>query len=187
MTKKLEKIWAGKVLTSEELKQYANFEMGLQSRFTADDKRAFEKSWAQVIGKISSHLDQDPKSEAGILLGKQVIELVSELYGREYAGLRYSIWNKGFKAGKTAGEYVTAPEVVYWMDSAVDAYYRERIYGLLDEVERGDPLDLSPQWNALMEEMFGTSENLKQKMCEAAQTDDRIGSKAKEWVKQFSL
>jgi len=186
MTKKLEKISARKVLTPEELKQYANFEMRIKSRFTEEDKRDFEKIWDKVIRQISSFLDQDPKSEVGILLGKQVIDLVSELYGREYAGLRYSIWDKGFKSGKIDGEYSTAPEVVEWMDSAVDAYYRGRIYGLLDEVERGSPSDLSHQWNVLMDEMFGTSENLKHKMCEAVQVDARIGSKAREWIKQFS-
>ena len=100
MTQQLEKTWAGKVLDPEEIKQYANFETGLKTRFTAHEKKSFEENWADLVEQIRSHLDRDPKSEFGIMIAKQAMDMINDLYGREHANLKHSIWEKGFKKGQ---------------------------------------------------------------------------------------
>ncbi|MGA2655324.1 MAG: MerR family transcriptional regulator, partial [Gammaproteobacteria bacterium] len=85
MTQKLEKTWAANVFTAEELKQYARFESGLKTRYTPDEKKAFEKDWAALIRQIHLCLDKDPTGPIGIKLAKQVMDLINELYGKEHA------------------------------------------------------------------------------------------------------
>ena len=49
LTQQLEKTWVGKVLTPQELKEYANFEQELKNRFTESEQKMFEQSWAALI------------------------------------------------------------------------------------------------------------------------------------------
>lgn len=42
-----------------------------------------------------------------------------------------------------------------------------------------------PKWNALMEEMFGTSDDLKQSIIDLAMTDSKVSIDAREWLQQF--
>lgn len=44
---------------------------------------------------------------------------------------------------------------------AMDAYWRQRIDNLLDEVEQGPTPLLKEHWDELMTEMYGDSEELK--------------------------
>ena len=126
MTQKLEKSWAGKSLTPEELKQYANFEQNLKERDT--EKQSFENTWNNLIEKIKLNLNNDPKSEFGIRIAKQIMDSVNGFYGKENAELKHAVWEKGFKGGNSD----LAPEVVTWLDAAIDNYYRSRIYKILD-------------------------------------------------------
>lgn len=187
MTVELEKSWAGKVLTPEELKQYANFEASLKTKFTPQDRELFTQNWLVLVGEVKANLNSDPKSELGLRIAKQMMDLVGGLYGKENANLRHSIWEKGFKKGKMEGDRALAPEVVEWLDKAIDNYYRERIYTLLDQVELGATPALLQSWNELMTEMFGDSEKLKQEAYSvgASQNDPRIGPNAKKWLEQF--
>jgi DNA-binding transcriptional MerR regulator len=186
MTQQLEKTWAGKVLTPEEIKEYAAFEAGLKTRFTENEKETFEQNWAKLIGDISANLDKDPTSEFGITLGKRCMDMVNGLYGKEYAGLKHSIWNKGFKTGKMDGEHFVAPEVIAWLDKAIDTYYRGRIYSLLDQVSTKVSPQVTQQWKDLMTEMYGDSEALKQDLIDAALVDDRVSLAARAWLQQKS-
>lgn len=187
MTAELEKTWAGEVLTPEELKQYANFEASLKTRFTPKDRELFTEKWLDLITQVKANLDKDPKNDVGLRLAKQIMDLVGGLYGKENANLRHSIWEKGFKKGKMEGDRALAPEVVEWLDKAIDHYYRERIYALLDQVELGATPALLQSWNELMTEMFGDSEELKQAAfaAGASENETRIGPKAKKWLQQF--
>ena len=185
MTTELEKTWAGKVLTPEELKQYANFEAGLKTRFTESEKNAFSKAWAELIGKIHSNLKADPKSDFGINIAKQSMDLINGLYGKDHANLRHSIWEKGFKKGQMDGEHSLAPEIVTWLDKAIDFYYGGRIYNLLNEAGSNASPELALQWNDLMEEMCGNSLSLKQKVINEIMSDNNISNEAKQWLEQF--
>jgi DNA-binding transcriptional MerR regulator len=181
MTQELEKSWAAKVFTPEEFQQYARFEAGLKTRFTERDKQAFGKAWGGLVQQIAANLSQDPKSSVGINIAKQVMDLINGLYGEEFANLRSTIWEKGFKKGHMEGDHHMSPEMVAWLDSANDAYYRGRIYDILDRVSD----DVSDEWHALMTEMYGTAEEPRQAVIAAAMTDDRISDDAKKWLKQL--
>ncbi|MFK7967580.1 MAG: MerR family transcriptional regulator [Rickettsiaceae bacterium] len=187
MTEQLEKTWAGKVFTPEELKQYANFEAGLKAKFTPEDKKIFTANWLNLIDQVRSNLSADPKSDFGVSIAKQIKDHVWGLYGNEHANLRYSIWEKGFKKGKMGGDRALDPAIVEWIDNAMDNYWRERIYSILDQVNLESSPELLQNWTDLMNEMYGDSEELKQAALVAGQNKDdlRISKKAKEWLSRF--
>lgn len=187
MTQQLEKTWVGKVLTPDELKQYANFETELKNRFSPEEKKDFEKNWAKLVREIKAHLDQDPKGDFGIKMAKQVMHMINGLYGKEHANLKHSIWVKGFRKGQMDEEHLLTPEIVQWLDIAMDTYYRGRIYTLLDQAELKATPELESAWKALMEEMYGDTESLKQELIEAALTDDRVKPVARKWLQQFKI
>jgi DNA-binding transcriptional MerR regulator len=183
MTKELEQTWAGKVFTADELKQYARFESELKTRFTEDQKKDFEKTWAAFVAEVGSHLDQDPTGDYGYQMAKQVMDLINNLYGREHANLKHAVWNRGFKQGQVDEEHAVSPEIVNWLDKAMDTYYRKRIYAILDQIEeKGDVEDIATQWDALMDEMYGNAENLKNELIEIALKEGRVGKTAKKWL-----
>ncbi|MGD0466012.1 MAG: MerR family transcriptional regulator [Gammaproteobacteria bacterium] len=185
MTEQLEKTWVGKVLTPEELKQYAKFEHDLKTKFTEKDEKAFKKTWGDLVDQVNANLDKDPKSEFGVETAKRCMDLINGLYGKEYANLKHSIWENGFKKGQMDKDHFVTPEVVAWLDKAIDNYYRERIYSILDQVTINATTKLALQWNELMEETFGNSQNLKQECIEAVIIDSRVSAVAKKWLKQI--
>lgn len=184
MTQKLENAWISQVLTPEELKQYAKFEAELNDRYSIDKKQNFETAWKNVVKEIQANLNHDPKSPNGMKLGEKVMNLINDLYGKEHANLKHTIWNKGFKQGHSAGEHDMSPEVIQWMDKAIDAYYRNRIYRLLDQISENPSKQLEQQWQGLLEEMYGNSDKLKQELVEVALKDDRVNQKARLWLQQ---
>lgn len=185
MTQELEKTWAGKVLTPDELKQYADFRAGLKTRFTVEEKKTFEEEWAKLLADLRTNLDKDPRSEIGIAIAKRSMDRVNSLYGKENAALRNSVWHKGFKGGHLEQEHGMTPAMVDWLDKATDAYYRGRIYAILSQVGPNEPTDLSAQWNAIMIEMFGDSIELKQGLVDAAMTDENCTSLVRDWLKTW--
>ena len=184
MTQQLEKTWAGKVFSPEELKDYASFEAGLKTRFTDDEHQAYAKVWDDMMHQISLNLDKDPQSEFGIALGKRCMDWVNNLYGKEHFTLRNSIWEKGFKQGKQIGDEVLASEVVTWLDRAIDAYYRGRIYGLLEQVKSESSQQQVSAWQELFEEMCGADHARQQDLLQAAYADAKISKVAKAWLKK---
>ena len=115
-------------------------------------------------------------------LGKKVMTLTNQLYGKEHANLKHTIWNKGFKEGHAPNEHGFSPEVIHWLDKAIDSYYRNRIYTILDQAALNPTQDVLQNWNALLEEMYGHSDEFKQELIDAAMTDDRVNPKAKKWL-----
>ncbi len=185
MTEKLEKSWAGKVFTPEQLKEYAAFETGLKTRFTPSDKKAFEKAWADLIAEIGRNIDKDPKSDFGIAIGQRCMEMINKLYGKNHANLKHAIWEKGYKGNQMDPENAISPDIVQWLDKAIDTYYRNRIYGILAQVNsKGESSStVFFAWEELLEDMYGDSENLKLELVEAALKDDRVTDVARIWLR----
>ncbi len=182
---KLEKTWAGKVLTTEELKQYARFKIELKTRFTPDEKKALKETLINLINNIESNLDKDPNSEFGIHIAKNYTDLHNKLYDKEHSNLKHSIWENGFKKGKVDGDHFLKPEIVVWLDKAIDAYFQECIYKFLEQIKPNTSLELSLQWDLFMEKLFGNAKNLQQNVINTILNGNRISSTAKKWLEQL--
>lgn len=181
MTEKLEKSWISKALTAEELKQYAEFESECKDK---KDKQAFDKAWANLVLQINANLESDPKSDIGFELAKNCMNLINDLYGKKYAHLKHSIWEKGFKGGHMEKEHLLTKESVSWLDQATDAYYRKRLYSILNRVGAEDNSELRLQWDQMMDEMFGNSIELKKNLRNIALADEKVSNIAKTWLKE---
>lgn len=185
MTKEIKYAWVRKALNPTELKEYASFEQGLTTRFTEEESDAFHQSWLELIKKVEANLDKDPTSNLGIELGERCMDWVNTVFPKEQADLRETLWEKGFKGGHTD----VPTEVVTWLDKAVDAYYRERIYSTLALVELQPSDIILKQWNELLEDMYGNVQTpkiqtLKNELYKAIEKDDTISPAAKNWLKK---
>lgn len=175
MTEQLENKWVAKALDNEELKEYIGFEQELKTRFTAADKQKMEQEWGNLVDEIGQNLHKDPASELGEKLSKKCMDWVNHMYGRKHARLRTAIWDKGFKGGHADSEYGMSPEIVTWLDKAIDASFRKRVYRILANQ------DLS-QWNQLLEESYGDDQTQKDELCHAALKDDLVSQSSKNWL-----
>lgn len=184
MTQQLEKTWAGKVLSPDELKEYATFEQGLKTRFTLTEKSAFEQNWANLVNKIKNNLDKDPMSDFGTSIGKECMELINGLYGKKHAGLRRAIWEKGYKTGQMDAEQALPPEVVAWLDQAKSTYYKKRIYGVLAQIKGDSEDQVSKEWEDLLEDMYGYDQAPKDALHKAALDDASVSQVAKSWIQK---
>lgn len=186
MTQHLEHAWVKEIFTPEELKQYIDFETELKANATPEKKAAFEKNWANLISEISKHLEQDPKSVIGIMFGKKFMDWVNSVYGKKYAHLRTKKFESGFAKGKGLTDVGLTSEMVSWIDKAMDAYWRDRIDAVLNQVGTGvaDEKILN-QWNEILDDMYGEDNARKREICAAALADEKISEKAKKWLKKF--
>lgn len=132
MTQQLEHSWVKEIFTPDELKQYAAFEKEMKA---SGEKAVFKKNWQQLVDELKDNLKNDPYSKAGIDLGKKYMDWVNGIYGKKYAHLRTKKWEQGFGEGKGLDEIGLTPELMSWIEKATDAYWRDRIYGLLNKVE----------------------------------------------------
>ena len=180
MTQQLEHSWVKEIFTTDELQQYATFEANLRSK----DKAEFEKSWANLIKKISHNLAQSPTSEIGVAIGKKCIDWLNSIYGKKYAHLRTKKFEKGFREGKGLEEVGLTPEIVSWMDKAIDAYCKDRIYGILNQIgtEVSDDT-IFHLWKELLEDIYGENYSCKKEIYKMALSDEKVSKKAKEWLK----
>ncbi|OGT32379.1 MAG: hypothetical protein A3C44_06980 [Gammaproteobacteria bacterium RIFCSPHIGHO2_02_FULL_39_13] len=153
MTQQLEKTWAEKVLSADELKQWASFQRELASR--SHEKESFEKNWRDLVSKINANLKNDPSSEIAISLAKQCMEMVNSLYGDKYKQLQHVVWEKGFKGGNIGGEHGLSNEAVAWLDKAVYEYHSKRIGDILVQIGKKPDDAVRKQWNALLDDMCG--------------------------------
>ena len=104
----------------------------------------------------------------------------------EYIGLRNAIWEKGFKGGHAADEHGLTAESVVWLDKAIDAYYKERIYNVLNQIKNHSSDDVLKAWEDLLSDMCGDDQHLKSDLIKMAMADDKISQTAKEWLKKVS-
>lgn len=185
MTQELKNTWVTKALNPTELKEYASFEQELENRFTPEESDSFRQSWLGLVKEVKANLGKDPTSNLGVELGKRCMDWVNTVFSKEHATLREALWEKGFKGGHTD----VPPQVVAWLDKAVDTYYRGRFYSTLAQVEV-EPSDIIlKQWNELLEDMYGNVETpkiqtLKNDLYKAAQKDDKISLAAKNWLRK---
>jgi len=186
MTKELEHPWLAKVLEPAELKEYAQFEQSLKTRYTESQKKKHEQEWTDLVAQVEANLDKDPASDIGNRIGKQCMDLVNGLYGKKHAALRNAVWEKGYKEGKMEGEHTLSPEVVTWLDRAVSDYYRKRAYTILAQVETQPSDAVLKQWNALLEDMHGDDQARNDALYEMAMEDDHVSQAAKNWLKKIS-
>lgn len=182
MTQQLEDAWVKEIFTPDELKEYAQFEKEMTSNSTKQ-KEAFEKEWSNVLEEFKNHLHENPNSEKGIYLGKKLMDWVNNLYGKKYAHLRTKKFEQGFAEGKGLEQHGLTPEIVAWMDKAMDAYLKQRAYTILDNVGKVSSSKLLQSWNELMEEICGEQGDKKAAITAIALQDDNISRQAKEWLK----
>ena len=151
MTKQLQDSWVKEIFTLDEIKEYAEFEKTMTSNTTAERKAAFEKKWFDIVDAFKNNLHHTPDSEEGIALAKRLMDWVNQLYGKKYAHLRTKKFEKGFGEGKGIDEHGLTPEIVQYMEKAMDAYWKKRIYEVLEQAGKISSSELLQSWNQLME------------------------------------
>ncbi len=186
MTQQLDQSWVKEVFSAEELKQYVEFETELKSRTTPEEKATFENNWFDLIEEIKQNLHCDPKSAIGIHLGKKCMTFVNGLYGKEHAHLRTKKFENGFAKGKGLEENGLTPDIVSWLDQAIDAYWYERIYNVLDQADTIAASELLKQWNVVMDDMYGNDAERKAAILTTALQDDQVSPAAKNWLKKLA-
>ena len=188
MTQQLEHSWVKEIFTPEELKQYATFESELKAHSTPEQQAAFEKDWADLVAEAENNLAKDPNSAIGIQLGGKLMQWVNRVYGKKYAHLRTKKFEQGFGEGKGLEEVGLTPELVLWLDKAMDAYWRDRIHGILAQVGKTPSAELVMLWNAMLEDMYGDDLSRSEAIYTAVMEDKQVSQVAKDWLKkEFGL
>lgn len=183
MTQQLDHAWVKEIFTPDELKQYAAFESGLKTHSSAD-KKAFEKNWAILLADLQKNLGNDPKSNTGIALGKRCMDLVNELYGKKNAHLRTKIFERGYGEGKGLEEVGLTPEIVSWLDKAIDAYWRDRLGGILSQIGSGASDEIIYKlWSEALDDMYGDDNARKKEIYDIILADEQVSEKQKEWLR----
>ena len=183
MTQQLEHSWVKEIFTPDELKQYAEFEKEMKA---TGQKADFKKSWQQLVDELKDNLKNDPYSKAGIDLGKKYMDWVNGIYGKKYAHLRTKKWEQGFGEGKGLDEIGLTPELMSWIEKATDAYWRDRIYGLLGKVGTMSSSKALTLWNEILDDMYGDEEARKSTIYEMALKDEKVSEAAKAWLRSIS-
>lgn len=179
MTQELEQTWAAKVYTPEQLKQFA----AMKSKFTEQEIEEYQQKWANIIQETQSLLNEEPTSKTAKDMGKRWLDLVNSSYGgAENFHLRTRIWD-AYK-NKEIPDSPIPYDVVVWIDKAMDAYIRERIYNLLSKVGKITDDKMFQEWEALLEFMYGTDEESKRSLHEEALKDKQVSQAAKQWLKK---
>lgn len=185
MTENLDHIWVKEIFTPDELKQYVEFETQLKANKTPEQKAAFKHKWQQLLDEIKRNMNQNPESEIGIQLGKKYMAWVNGIYGKKYAHLRTKKWEKGFGEGKGLEDIGFTPAILEWIEKATNAYWRERLYGILDQVGKEPSSMLSSLWTEALDDMYGEETARKQIIYDMALSDDKVSLEAKDWLKSL--
>lgn len=133
---------------------------------------------------MNQHLDKDPSSELGVALGKRCMDWVNYFYGKKYVALRNAIWEKGFEKGKIDSDNAPSPECCAWLDKAITAYYRKRIFAVLNLIGQLSDAEVLQQWQELITEMHGDEIEPKHEIVNKIMHDDKVNSTIKQWLKQ---
>ncbi|MBN9228021.1 MerR family transcriptional regulator [Legionella steelei] len=181
MAEHLEHDWVKELFTPDELKQYVAFEKEMKT----NNKAEFEKQWHQLLDELKQSMKHDPNSTIGIQTGKNYMEWVNSVYGKKYAHLRTKKWEKGFGEGKGLDEIGLTPEIMAWLEKALDAYWKDRLYGILEQVSKTPASLILTLWNEALDDMYGEETSRKYAICEIALKDDKVSSEAKTWLKSI--
>lgn len=182
MTQQLEHTWVKEIYNDDELKQYAEFETKMKQG-SKEEKAALEKRWHALINDLNAMLDIDPRSVDGIKMGERFMIWTNELYGKEYAHLRTKKFEQGFGEGKGLDDTGLTPASVKWLSEAMDAYWRDRIYSLLNKVNNLSDDERLSEWHAIMDDMYGNETSRKEALIDIVLVDDKVSSDAKAWLK----
>jgi DNA-binding transcriptional MerR regulator len=182
MAEKLEHSWVKEIFTPDELKQYAEFEAEMK---TKHKKEAFEKQWQQLLNELKQNMKQDPNSTIGIQTGKKYMEWINSVYGKKYAHLRTKKWEQGFGEGKGLEEIGLNLETMAWLEKALDAYWKDRFYNILEQVGKTSSSTVLTLWNKALDDMYGFDDSRKQAVYEIALNDDKVSCEAKTWLKSI--
>jgi DNA-binding transcriptional MerR regulator len=183
MTQQLEHSWVKEIFTPDELKQYAVFETELKTHSSPEQKATVEKNWLDLVTEMKSNLDKDPSSAIGIAIGKKCMDWFNGVYGKKYAHLRTKKFEKGFAEGKGLGEFGLTPEIVSWMEKAMDTYWRDRIYAILNQVGTGvSDETIFKLWKEILDDMYGEDDSRKKEIYDIALADEKVSKKAKVWL-----
>ena len=184
MTQQLEHSWVKEIFTPDELRQYATFETEWKNNATPQQKAQFEENWANLVAEINQNLRNNPKSATGMAIGKKCMTLINEVYGKKYAHLRTKKFEKGFGEGKGLEEVGLTPEAVSWLDKAIDTYWRDRIYVILDKVGSGVPDEtIFHLWKEVLDDLYGEDDMRKKEIYDMVLADEKVSEQAKEWLK----
>ncbi len=185
LTQRLEKTWAAKIFTAEELKEYAHFQQEL-SRYTESERKSITRGWKDIISQVNAHANHDPTSDIAMEIGKRCVDWANALYGKKYVKMRHIIWEQGLKKGQIDHEDALSPESFAWLNKAIDAYSKNRIYKILSQIKVLSSDIVVKQWEELLIELYGDEQALKDEYIKAMIKDDKISKIAKDWLKQIS-
>jgi DNA-binding transcriptional MerR regulator len=180
MTANLEHGWVKEIFTPDELKQYAAFEQEMKA---TNEKAGFEKQWQELLSELKSMVNQDPTSPMGIDFGGRYMKWINDIYGKKYAHLRTKKWEKGFGEGKGLEEIGLTPELLAWIEKATDAYWKDRIYGLLNQVGTLSSATLLSLWTETLDDLYGNETARKIAIYDMILKDENVSDKAKDWLK----
>jgi DNA-binding transcriptional MerR regulator len=183
MTQQLEHSWVKEIFTPDELKQYAEFETEMKA---SGQEAIFKNNWQQLVDELNRHLNSDPYSNIGIELGGKFMEWVNGVYGKKYAHLRTKKFEQGFGEGKGLDEVGLTPELIAWLEKATHVYWKDRLYGLLNNVETLSSSIALTRWNEILDDMYGEEEARKIIIYETLLNDDKVNQAGKTWLKNIS-
>lgn len=186
MVERLEQNWVRGIFTADELKDYASFQAELDNPLISEKREAFEKDWTKLVNDIHSSLHEEPASSVGITLAGECMAIINAFYGTKYAYLRTKMFEQGFGEGKGLKEVGLTPEAVSWLEKAMDAYWKDRLYTILDQVGTHPSSDILALWTQVLEEMYGVDDIRKQSIYKLALADERVSQEAKKWLKEVS-
>lgn len=183
MTAQLEHGWVKDIFTPDELKEYAQFEKEMKANKTPEQKAAFEKKWQDLLDELKRNLKEDPNSTIGIQFGKKYMEWVNGIYGKKYAHLRTKKWEKGFGEGIGLDDMGLTPAIMGWLEKAVNAYWMDRLYGILEKVGKEPSVTTLTRWNNALDDMYGEETSRKNAVNELVLKDEKVSKEAKAWLK----
>ncbi len=184
MTQQLEHSWVKEIFNTDELKQYASFEANIKSHFTEEERNTRRQLWHNLMEEINKSLKKDPSSALGIHYGQRFMEVTNRIFGKEHANLRTKMFEQGFGEGKGLQEFGLTPEMVSWIEKAVDAYWQQRLHDILAQVTILPSSEVVLLWNKAMEELYGDDSARKSVIIDTALNDDKVSHEAKSWMKK---
>lgn len=68
----------------------------------------------------------------------------------------------------------------------MDAYWRDRIYRILDQVGKAPSNTVLTLWNEVLDDMYGEEQERKKIIFDAALKDEKVSMEAKKWLRSLS-
>ncbi len=121
MTKELSKTWAGKAYSQQELKQFAELKLEIDSKYSEEETKAYQALWADLFAQVDANIDKDPASAIGKKLGMQYMLLYKQLEDayKAYPELWKAIGN-AYEQGKIPNEIMPKKQHD-WLKKAAQA------------------------------------------------------------------